>query len=154
MRKREKEVRDKHAIESVMKRATICRIGLSENDVPYVVPLNFGYKDNCLYFHSAKEGKKIDMMRKNNTVCFEIDVDNELVRAENPCKWSMKYYSVIGFGKAFFLEDSREKRQALNIIMEHYAGKSSFEYPEMALDSVAVIKVEIDSITGKRSGWR
>jgi nitroimidazol reductase NimA-like FMN-containing flavoprotein (pyridoxamine 5'-phosphate oxidase superfamily) len=154
MRKKEKEVRDKNTIESVMKRATICRIGLSENDVPYVVPLNFGYKDNCLYFHSAKEGKKIDMMRKNNTVCFEIDVDNELVRAENPCKWSMKYYSVIGFGKAFFLEDSREKRQALNIIMEHYAGKSSFEYPEMALDSVAVIKVEIDSITGKRSGWR
>jgi len=153
MRKREKEVRDKHAIESVMKRATICRIGLSENDVPYVVPLNFGYKDNCLYFHSAKEGKKIDMMRKNNTVCFEVDVDNELVRAENPCKWSMKYYSVIGFGKAFFLKDSKEKRQALNIIMEHYTDESSFEYPETALDSVAVIKVEIDSITGKRSGW-
>ena len=154
MRKREKEIKEKHVIESIMKRASICRIGLSGNDVPYVVPLNFGYRDNCLYFHSAKEGKKIDMMRKNNAVCFEIDVDTELMQAEDPCKWSMKYSSVIGFGRAFLLEDPEEKRQALNIIMDHYSGESSREYPEKALARVAIIKVEIDSMTGKRSGWR
>ena len=153
MRKKDKEIKEKHAIESIIKRATICRVGLCGNDVPYVVPLNFGYRDNCLYFHSGKEGKKIDMMRKNNTICFEIDVDTELMQAENPCKWSMKYYSVIGFGRAFLLEDPEEKRQALNIIMEHYAGKSSHEYPEEPLDSVAIIKVEIESMTGKKSGW-
>lgn len=153
MRKREKEIKEKHAIESIMKRAAICRIGLSGNDVPYVVPLNFGYRDNCLYFHSAKEGKKIDMMQKNNTVCFEIDVDTELMQAEDPCKWSMKYSSVIGFGRAFLLEEPEEKRQALNIIMEHYSGRSSREYPEKALGSIAIIKVQIESMTGKRSGW-
>jgi nitroimidazol reductase NimA-like FMN-containing flavoprotein (pyridoxamine 5'-phosphate oxidase superfamily) len=153
MRKKEKEIKGKHAIESIIKRASICRIGLCGNDVPYVVPLNFGYRDNCLYFHSGKEGEKIDMMRKNNTVCFEVDVDTELMQAEDPCKWSMKYSSVIGFGRAFLLEDPEEKRQALNIIMEHYSGRSSREYPEKALGSVAIIKVEIESMTGKKSGW-
>lgn len=153
MRKKDKEIKEKHVIESIIKRATICRVGLCGNDVPYVVPLNFGYRDNCLFFHSGKEGKKIDMMRKNNTICFEIDVDSELMQAEDPCKWSMKYYSVIGFGRAFLLEDPEEKRQALNIIMEHYSGKSSREYPEEPLNSVAIIKVEIENMTGKKSGW-
>jgi nitroimidazol reductase NimA-like FMN-containing flavoprotein (pyridoxamine 5'-phosphate oxidase superfamily) len=153
MRKKEKEIKDKNTMERIIQRATVCRIGLSENDKPYVVPLIFGYTDDCLYFHSAKEGKKINMMRRNNTVCFEIDVDNELVQAENACGWSMKYYSVIGFGKAFLVEDFGEKQQALDTIMEHYSGKSSFEYPENALNNTAIIKVKIESMTGKKSGY-
>jgi nitroimidazol reductase NimA-like FMN-containing flavoprotein (pyridoxamine 5'-phosphate oxidase superfamily) len=130
MRKKDKEIKDKELMESILKRAIICRMGLSENNEPYIVPLNFGYKDNFLYFHSAKEGRKIDMIRKNNNICFEIDIDTKLLDAEKPCKWSMQYYSVIGFGKAFLVEDLEEKRAALDIIMEHYAGESSFEYPE------------------------
>jgi nitroimidazol reductase NimA-like FMN-containing flavoprotein (pyridoxamine 5'-phosphate oxidase superfamily) len=140
MRKKEKEIKDKNTMERIIQRATVCRIGLSENDKPYVVPLIFGYTDDCLYF-------------RNNTVCFEIDVDNELVQAENACGWSMKYYSVIGFGKAFLVEDFGEKQQALDTIMEHYSGKSSFEYPENALNNTAIIKVKIESMTGKKSGY-
>ena len=153
MRKKDKEIKDKNTIESIIKRATVCRIGLSENNVPYIVPLNFGYENNCLYFHSAKEGKKIDMIRKNNSVCFEIDMDNELVEAENACGWGMKYYSIIGFGKAFLVDDFDEKRKALDIIMEHYSGKSSFEYSEEAVINAAIIKVEMESMTGKKSGY-
>jgi nitroimidazol reductase NimA-like FMN-containing flavoprotein (pyridoxamine 5'-phosphate oxidase superfamily) len=63
MRKKDKEIKDKELMESILKRAIICRMGLSENNVPYIVPLNFGYKNNFLYFHSAKEGRKIDMIR-------------------------------------------------------------------------------------------
>jgi len=153
MRKKEKEIKDEDTIKSVIKRATVCRIGLSENNVPYIVPLNFGYKDNCLYFHSAREGKKIDMIRRNNDVCFEIDIDNEIVKGEDPCGWSTKYYSIIGFGKAYLLEGFEEKRKALDIIMEHYSNKSSFEYPEEAVNNAAFIKVEIESMTGKKSGY-
>jgi len=153
MRKKEKEIKDKSGIESIIKRATVCRIALSEDNVPYVVPLNFGYKDNFLYFHSAKEGRKIDMIRKNKNVCFEIDIDSEPIEAEYPCNWSMKYYSIIGFGEAFVVEDLEEKREALDIIMEHYSGKSSFEYPEKIINSLAVIKVRIESMTGKKSGY-
>ena len=71
MRRKDKEIKDKEVIESIIKRATVCRIALSENNVPYIVPLSFGYKDNCLYFHSAPEGRKIDIIKQNNNVCFE-----------------------------------------------------------------------------------
>jgi len=152
MRRKDKEIKDKEVIESIIKRATVCRIGLCENNVPYIVPLVFGYKDNCLYFHSAPEGRKIDTIKRNNNVCFELDVDCELVKSETACSWDMKYYSVIGFGKAFFVDDLEEKRKALDIIMEHYSG-NPYEYPTNAINKVAIIKVKIDSMTGKKSGY-
>jgi len=152
MRTEDKEIKDKHEIESVIRRATVCRIGLSENNVPYVVPLVFGYKDNCLYFHSAPEGKKIDIIKRNNNVCFELDVDLQLVKSEIACNWDMKYYSVIGFGKAFHIDDLEEKRRALDIIMEHYSS-NAYEYTANEINKVAIIKVKIDSMTGKKSGY-
>jgi len=153
MRRRDREIKDRELMESIIRRAPVCRIGLSEDNIPYVVPLNFGYKDNFLYFHSAKEGKKIDMIRKNNHICFEVDIEHEPVQGEDPCDWSMKYRSVIGFGKAFLVEDHGEKRRALDIISEHYTGKQSFEYPENSVNNLAIIKVKIESMTGKKSGY-
>lgn len=153
MRKKDREIKDRELLESIIRRAPVCRIGLSEDNVPYVIPLNFGYKDNFLYFHSAKEGKKIDMIRKNRNLCFEVDIEHELVQGENPCDWSMKYYSVIGFGKAFLVEDYEKKRRALDIISEHYGGKPSFEYPENSVNNVAIIEVKIESMTGKKLGY-
>ncbi len=153
MRRKDKEIKDTEVIESIIKRATVCRIALSENNVPYIVPLSFGYKDNCLYFHSAPEGRKIDIIKQNNNVCFELDIDCELVKKpEDPCSWNMKYHSVIGFGKAFFVGELEEKREALNIIVGHYSD-DSYEYPVNEVNKVAIIKVEIESMTGKRSGY-
>jgi nitroimidazol reductase NimA-like FMN-containing flavoprotein (pyridoxamine 5'-phosphate oxidase superfamily) len=152
MRREDKEIRDKKEIESIIEKATVCRVAFSENDVPYIVPLNFGYKDDCLYFHSAADGKKIEIIRQNNQVCFEVDTDQEVVKSETPCNWEMKYRSVIGFGKASFVDHLEEKRRALNIIMEHYSG-DSYDYPEDAINNVAIVKVEIESMTGKKSGY-
>jgi len=152
MRRREKEITDRKLIESIIHRATVCRIGLCDQGTPYVVPVSFGYKDNCLYFHSADEGRKIDVLKRNNRVCFEVDIDVEWVPSETPCKWSVKYLSVIGFGQASFVHDLQEKRKALNIIIEHYSGRS-YEYPEKTLAKVTIIKAEIDTMTGKRSGY-
>ena len=131
----DKEIKDKKAIESIIQRAIVCRVAFSENDVPYVVPVNFGYEDDCLYFHSAPEGKKIEMIKQNNNVCFELDIDHEVVKSESPCNWGMKYRSVIGFGRAFFVDDLEEKRRSLGIIVEHYSGNSS-EYPEDMINTV------------------
>ena len=152
MRREDKEIKDNNVIESIIKRAIVCRIAFSENNIPYIVPVIFGYKDNCLYFHSAMEGKKIDIIKQNNNVCFEFDIDQELVKSKNSCSCSMKYYSVIGFGKAFFIDDIEEKRMALNIIMKHYS-INTFEYSKNVIDNTAIIKVEIDSMTGKISGY-
>jgi nitroimidazol reductase NimA-like FMN-containing flavoprotein (pyridoxamine 5'-phosphate oxidase superfamily) len=150
VRKKEKEIHDRAEIEAVIRKAEICRLGLSVDNSPYIVPLNFGFEGNCLYFHTAREGKKIDMIRQNNTVCFELEVDCEVARAERPCDWSMKFRSVIGYGKAFLLTDAEKKRRALDVIMAHYSGQQN-EYPEHLVDRLAIIKVEIEGMTGKKS---
>ena len=152
MRRKEKQITDRTVIESIIRRSSVCRLALSEDNRPYIVPLCFGYKDHTLYFHSAREGKKLDILRKNNNVCFELDIDYEIVEAENACEWGIKYRSVVGFGRASFLEDPESKRRAYDIIMQHYAGRS-FVYAEAALKNTAIIKVEIERMTGKHSGY-
>jgi nitroimidazol reductase NimA-like FMN-containing flavoprotein (pyridoxamine 5'-phosphate oxidase superfamily) len=106
MRNTEREIKDREEILSIMKEAQVCRIAFSAENIPYIVPMNFGYQDNCLYFHCAREGKKLDIIHENNQVCFEIDINDELVKkTERLCSWTTKYRSVIGFGKAFIIEN-------------------------------------------------
>ena len=152
MQKKDKEIKDVAAIEDILSNASVCRLGLCENDQPYIVPLCFGYKDNTLYFHCAGQGKKLDIIRKNNNVCFEFDIDLELVKDERPCNWGMKYKSVIGFGKAVFVEDIESKRKALDVIMRQFSA-NTFEYPEETIRKTTIIRVEIENMTGKRSGY-
>ena len=151
MRRKDKEINDITAIEDILSKALVCRLGLCKNAKPYVVPLCFGYKDNALYFHSARKGKKLEILRKNNNVCFEVDIDHDIIKADKPCDWGMKYKSVIGFGKAAFIEDIESKRKALDIIMQQYS-EGAFGYPANAIENIVVIKVEIESMTGKKSG--
>jgi len=150
MRRKDKQINDVAAIEDILSRATVCRLGLCKTNQPYVVPLCFGYKDNALYFHCAGQGKKLDILRKNNNVCFEVDINHELVKAGKACDWGMKYKSVIGFGKAVFVEDVESKRKALDIIVQNYS-EGVFEYSEEDVKKTVVIKVEIESMTGKKS---
>jgi len=145
-------ISDRDTIESIIRRASVCRIALSDGGQPYVVPVCFGYADNTLYFHSAPRGRKLDVLRENNAVCFEFDVDHEIVRSEDACKWSMKYRSVVGFGRALLVEDLEEKRRALDVIMSHYGG-NPYAYPEATLRKTAIVRVEIHSMTGKTSGY-
>ena len=114
------------------------------------MPLCFVYQDRILYFHSAREGKKIGIINKNNCVCFEFDVNSEIIEAEKACKWGIKYQSVIGFGKAVFVENTVEKQKALNIIINHYSDRN-FQFADKAIEKTAIIKIEIESITGKHS---
>jgi hypothetical protein len=118
-----------------------------------MIPINFVYRENHLYFHSAKEGKKIEILRKNNNVCFAVDVDMEIVQGDTPCGWGTKYKSVIGFGKAFFIEKREEKIKLLDYLMEKFAGGGSFTYKEDALEKVLVIDIRIDKVSGKKSGY-
>ena len=152
MRKKEKEVTDPAAIESVIQRSMVCRLAMSEDNCPYIVPLCFGYRDRMLYFHSAREGKKIDILRKNTRVCVEFDIDQELVTAEEACKFDMNFRSVIAFGKATLVENPEERRKGLEAIMQHYAGRS-FTYPDELVGKTLVIRVEVESLTGKKAGY-
>jgi nitroimidazol reductase NimA-like FMN-containing flavoprotein (pyridoxamine 5'-phosphate oxidase superfamily) len=151
VRRSEKEIHEKSGIEAVIEKATVCRLGLSVDHQPYVVPLNFGYEKNTLYFHGAVDGRKIDMIRKNPRICFEMDVNSEIVKESLPCFWGMRYESVIGFGKAEILADFDEKQRGLGIIMAHYA-EEAFTFDPDFVHAVAVIRVDIESMTGKKSG--
>ena len=155
MRRKEKAIRDQSLIESILHKALVCRIAMCQDDVPYVVPMSFGYQDNCLYFHSASEGKKVDVLRNNDRICFEVDVDQQHVDSQIPSECTMRYSSVIGFGRAVFVTDPAEKRQALDVLMQHYADSPSepYEYSDRSLTKVTIIKVEIESMSGKQSGY-
>ncbi|MGD9383080.1 MAG: pyridoxamine 5'-phosphate oxidase family protein [Desulfobacterales bacterium] len=151
MRRKDKAITNNAEIESIIRRSMVCRLAMANQDRPYMVPLCFGYKDHTLYFHSAGQGKKLDMLKKNNSVCFEFDIDCEPIKSDKACEWGMKYKSVIGFGKASFIEELESKRRALDIIMQHYSGES-FDYPEAKIKNTVVIKVKIEHMTGKYSG--
>ena len=151
MRRKEKEIAQESDIEEIIRSARICRLGLSDGEQPYIVPLCFGYHDGTLYFHGALEGRKLDIIRKNCHACFEIDVKTEIVQAEEACGWGVRYQSVIGFGRATILEDPHEKQRAIEIIMSQYTDRR-FHFPDAAVQNTAVIKVDIERMTGKQSG--
>jgi len=148
MRRKDKEMTDPDAIASVIRRSTVCRLGMSDGNQPYVIPMSFGYKDGAVYFHCAPEGRKIEILRKNPRVCIEFDVDCRLKTGNSACKWGFYFQSAIAFGVAVFIENSTEKQAAMDIIMRQYSSEA-FTYPESALDKIVVIRVNITELTGK-----
>ncbi|UCH92767.1 MAG: pyridoxamine 5'-phosphate oxidase family protein [Candidatus Aminicenantes bacterium] len=152
MRRKEKEITNSQEIEAIIQKAEVCRLGMAVDNTPYVVPVFFGFEDNCLYVHCAKEGRKLDMIRQNNIVCFEMEVDTRINNRDKPaCQWSSSYRSVIGYGKAFIIEDFEEKTRALDAIMRHYSDRSSFEYKKKEVEKVVIIKIVIHQLSGKKS---
>lgn len=153
MRRQDKEITNRKLLESILNRAKVCRIALSDGDKPYIIPMNFGFKNNNLYLHSAPEGDKIEILRRNSNICFEVDIKTKLLTDEKACNWSMRYCSVVGFGKASFVDDFKEKTGALDIIMEKYAPHKIFKYDNHTVDALTILKVKITSLTGKKSGF-
>jgi uncharacterized protein len=151
MRRSEKQINNRREIESILSKATVCRLGLTDQETPYIVPLIFGYKDHSLYFHSAPDGKKIELLKRNPAVCFEVETDLRIITTGTPCKWSMHYTSVIGYGTASFITDIKQKQEALSLIINHYSPEVSYKFPEKNLNKVTIIKVEITTMTGKKS---
>ncbi len=150
MRRKEREIKDQKEIERILKACSVCRLAMVDEDRPYLVPMNFGYRDGALYLHSAREGKKIDLIRKNPHVCFEVDEIIGFRKAERACDWGVEYESVIGSGIAVFLAGPEEKRRALDTIMAHYSD-GAYDYPDSMLERTRVIQIEIEKMTGKKS---
>ncbi|MDA8135118.1 MAG: pyridoxamine 5'-phosphate oxidase family protein [Desulfobacteraceae bacterium] len=150
MRRKEREIKDQKEMEDILKACSVCRLAMVDEDKPYLVPMNFGYRDGALYLHSAREGKKIDLIRKNPRVCFEVDEIVQFRKAKEACDWGVEYKSVIGSGKAVFLSDPEEKRRAFDTIMAQYSDEA-YDYPGTMLERTLVIKIEIEKMTGKKS---
>ena len=149
MRRADRELTETGDVEKIIRSAQVCRLAMVDDGEPYLVPLNFGYNDSTLYFHSAPEGRKIRILKNATKVCFEIDVEHELVTADSPCNWGMRYASVIGYGIPRFIEGLEEKRAALSLIMAQFSD-AAFEFSESAVAATAVFAVDITNMSGKR----
>jgi uncharacterized protein len=146
--------KDQEIIEAIICKCDICFIGVSdENNIPYVLPMNFGYEDGIIYLHSAPAGRVIDILNKNNNICVTFSTDHELV-FQNPdvaCSYRMKSKSVVAFGKVEFVDELEEKRNILNILMKQYTDME-LKYNDPAVRNVKVWKVPVDSMTCKEFG--
>lgn len=153
MRRADKEITDRNLIDSIIHKAPVCRIALYDGAMPYIVPLSFGYDGRHIYFHSAQEGRKIDILRRNPRLCFQLESDCAVLPAEKACSFTMQYRSVIGYGTACFLEDVEEKNAAVRVIMSQYTDKT-FTFTENDLVKITVIRVDVEQITAKESGFK
>ena len=152
MRRKDKEIKDSEIIEQLLSGSDICRIAMIDRNKPYMVPLNYGYAGNALYFHSASSGKKIDILRRDNRVCFEIEYYNEIIRDDIPCEWTAKYRSLIGYGTIEFITDHEEKKKGLDVIMAHYGKTGENTYKDNNIENIIILKLNIEEISGKQSG--
>jgi nitroimidazol reductase NimA-like FMN-containing flavoprotein (pyridoxamine 5'-phosphate oxidase superfamily) len=150
MRRKEMEITDRQLMEKVLKEAEIIRLAMVDDGDPYLVAMNFAYACGSLYMHSAREGRKVDALKKNNRVSFQTETGVEILIKDEACGCSTRYTSVFGTGRAVFVDDRAEKIEALDAIMAKYAGKAGLEYPEKALDRTLIIRVDIEAMTGKK----
>ena len=148
MRRNDREIRDRNDIDGIIKNCKVCHLAMCDESQPYVVPLSFGYDGCFLYFHSAMAGRKIDIIKRNNRVCFEFDILDEILTSEQACRWGAKYKSVIGSGTVEILDTLDAKREALEWIMHQY-GSGTWDFDEKILNQILVLRVQILEINGK-----
>jgi nitroimidazol reductase NimA-like FMN-containing flavoprotein (pyridoxamine 5'-phosphate oxidase superfamily) len=152
---RQKNLENKEEILEIIRKCQVCTISMVDPDgKPYLVPMNFGFEEDVVYLHSAKEGKKIDILKNNPEVCINFTTDHEL-RYQNEdvaCSWSMKYRSVLIYGKVEFVEDTEEKILHLNKIMKNYTPKD-FSYNPPSLREVSCWKVRVERFEGRSFGY-
>lgn len=169
MRRKDKEVTSEEEILNIVQNARICHLALHDDKYPYIVPLCYGFdhqgEKKSLYFHVAKTGKKLDLIKKNPHVAFEIEKDVHIFRGKNVCGYSMIYESVCGLGTMRIVEDENEKVYGLQCVTKH---NSFFDKDEQHISGVdtelynayfgpehvqgiVLLELIIENWTGKRS---
>ncbi len=150
-----KTILDDQQIEEIIKKCDVCNVAMVDAlNKPYVIPMNFGYENKVIYLHGAPQGKKIDILKLNNSVCISFSTDHELrFQSEGvACSYSMKYRSVIAYGKVEFIHDPATKIDALNVIMKNYTDRK-FKYNDPAIRDVNVFVVKVEKLEGRIYGY-
>jgi len=150
MRRSDRELNEEQC-QKLLRVAGVCRLALydPEKQVPYIVPLTYGWQDLRLIFHAALKGRKLELIRLGGRVAFEIDQHSDVVDAEKPCDWTLKFASLLGSGRMRILEEESEKQQALHVLMRHHGYSGPLALPEAALRGTAVFELQIEEMSGK-----
>ena len=151
MRRKEREITSREEIDEILRTGKVLHLALSDDNTPFLVPVFYAYDGTSLYFHSAKAGTKIEIMKKNSKVCFEVSIDNGIVESDLACDFEAAHRTVIGFGNAEFVDSESDKIAVLNSIVAQFTDKK-FEFPKGNLNATAVIRINIVSIKGKKHG--
>jgi nitroimidazol reductase NimA-like FMN-containing flavoprotein (pyridoxamine 5'-phosphate oxidase superfamily) len=150
MRRKDKEM-GMGETKSFLADAQVGRLAMSKDDEPYVIPVNFVYFKEKIYFHCAIEGQKIGYLAKNSQVCFEVDEFLGMRKGRTPCTSTVKYRSVIAFGKAAFIEDVNVKKEVLMSLVKKYGGDSSGSLDEETFKRTLLVAIAVERMTGKQS---
>ena len=154
VRRHDMEFTDREKMREILEKGLVCHLAMVDDGKPYMVSMNYGFVDDTIYLHSALEGRKIDILRKNPDVCFQVYTGNRLTTGPDACgDWTMKYRSVTGFGRATLIEDDNEKIPAMHVIMSQYTTKGPFDFSPQRVAQTIVIRIDIDEMTGKVSGY-
>ena len=159
MRRKDREITDINEKIKIIGSNKVCRLALSKNDQPYIIPLNYGFsfEDDVLtlYFHGANKGRKLQIIAENKAACFEIDCDCALIEGDKACEYGYAYKSIIGTGKIVMLDTADEKTNGLNELMKHQTGKDQvYSFDEKTLEHVTVYKMVVEEFTGKERTLR
>ncbi|MBQ9914148.1 MAG: pyridoxamine 5'-phosphate oxidase family protein [Clostridia bacterium] len=153
MTRREREVTDINEIIAILDKAKVLHLGLVDGDEPYVVPMNYGYTLQngklTVYLHGALTGRKLDLMKVNPKVFFELDCDIVPFEGKTACNYGITYASVMGRGKAVIVEDTAEKVKGLQVLMKTQTGRD-FDITEKMAAIVAVIRIDVSDFTAKK----
>jgi nitroimidazol reductase NimA-like FMN-containing flavoprotein (pyridoxamine 5'-phosphate oxidase superfamily) len=148
-------ITDQKEIDEIINKCEVCYVSMvDENNLPYVLPFNFGYRVGVIYLHSSQKGHKIDILKRNPSVCIAFSTDHQLRHQSESvaCSYSMKYRSVLAFGKVEFIDDPDQKIEFLNVVMSHYTEKE-FTYNVPSLREVCTYKVNVSKFTAKLYGY-
>lgn len=152
MRRKDREVTNIDELMQIIDRCKVCRIAMQDKAGLYIVPMNFGYayENNQLelFFHTAKEGRKINALKENGDVCFEMDCEHRLITGDAACEYGYCFKSIIGNGKAVFIDNIEEKKTALSALMKHQTGQD-FSFDDKMANNVSVFKIIVHSFSGK-----
>ena len=152
MTKREFKITDEGEIRRILDTAKVLRLGIAVDNEPHIIPLNYGYTlengELKLYLHSAVQGNKLDLLRKNPNVCFELDCDHVPFEGQIACQCGLAYSAISGRGRAVLVEDVEEKMEGMRILMKTQTGKD-FEFNERLVSIVAVIRLDVTGFSAK-----
>ena len=152
MRRDDREITEQAEIEEIINSTKVMYIALAENDIPFMVPVFYAWDGTSLYFHSARAGTKIAILRKNSAICFATSTDQGVVESDVICNFEAKHRTVIGLGNAVFIEDEQQKIAALNRIVARFSDKN-WSFPAANLRATLVLRIDIVSMKGKKHGF-
>ena len=152
MRRHDKEIKDPEILEEILLKSEVCRLGLTDKGMAYIVPVNFAYQDGIIYFHSAPSGRKMRLLKEKSQISFEMELSAEIIRDPVACNWTTKYHSLTGTATASILTDTKSKKRGMDLIMRKYGAAIDLHYDAKTLSRMVMVALTVESVTGKQSG--